>query len=329
MQLARKIFQSATTPLVTLALAALASSARPVSAAEAPRPGSLANVALWVDGGSAAAKQADAWKRSRPAEAALLAYIAAQPQAIWLGDWTRDVKGEVARTVAAARGRVPVFVAYNIPGRDCGQWSKGGADAGSYRAWIRDLAAGIGNGNAIVILEPDALAQMDCLSAEAREARTELLRDAVKTLSARPGVSLYVDAGHARWKQPAEIAERLRAIGVTGDVGFALNVSNYVADAENVAYGEKLSRALGGSHFVIDSSRNGLGSAGSNEWCNPAGRALGRAPTTETGNELVDAYLWVKRPGESDGECNGGPRAGQFWPEYAVGLAQRAAVGQT
>ena len=35
------------------------------------------------------------------------------------------------------------------------------------------------------------------------------------------------------------------------------------------------------------------------------------------------AYLWVKRPGESDGPCNGGPSAGQWWPEYALGLAQR------
>jgi endoglucanase len=325
MQLARNFFQSARTPLVVLTLAAVAGSAQPAYAAERPE-GSLEGLTLWVDAASAAAKKADEWTRSRPGDAALLAYIAAQAQANWLGDWTRDVKREADRILTAARGDVPVLVAYNIPGRDCGQWSKGGADVGAYRRWIQELAAGVGDRRAVVILEPDALAQMDCLSAEARQTRTELLRDAVKTLTARPGISVYIDAGHARWMNPTEAAARLRAVGVGEAAGFALNVSNYIADAENVAYGEKVSRELGGSHFVIDSSRNGLGANGKNEWCNPAGRALGRAPTTQTGNALVDAFLWVKRPGESDGECNGGPRAGEFWAEYAIGLAQRAGI---
>jgi len=45
-------------------------------------------------------------------------------------------------------------------------------------------------------------------------------------------------------------------------------------------------------------------------------------------NLLVDRVLAtsvaIKRPGESDGTCNGGPSAGTFWPEYALGLASRA-----
>ena len=39
---------------------------------------------------------------------------------------------------------------------------------------------------------------------------------------------------------------------------------------------------------------------------------------------LADALLWVKAPGESDGSCNGGPSAGTWWTEYALGLAERA-----
>ena len=80
---------------------------------------------------------------------------------------------------------------------------------------------------------------------------------------------------------------------------------------------------LGNKPFVIDTSRNGKGSNG--EWCNPSGRALGASPTANTGDPLVDAFFWLKAPGESDGACNGGPGAGTFWPEYALGLAQRAA----
>jgi endoglucanase len=47
--------------------------------------------------------------------------------------------------------------------------------------------------------------------------------------------------------------------------------------------------------------------------------------TPSTGDPLADAFLWIKAPGESDGTCNGGPSAGTWWPDYALGLAQRAA----
>ena len=67
------------------------------------------------------------------------------------------------------------------------------------------------------------------------------------------------------------------------------------------------------THFVIDTSRNGAGpwTGGTQypdrqDWCNPPDRGLGIAPTTTTGNPLVDAYLWIKVPGESDGQCNRG-----------------------
>lgn len=46
---------------------------------------------------------------------------------------------------------------------------------------------------------------------------------------------------------------------------------------------------------------------------------------TATGEPALDAYLWIKRPGESDGECRGGPAAGQWWPEYALGPARNSA----
>ena len=59
-------------------------------------------------------------------------------------------------------------------------------------------------------------------------------------------------------------------------------------------------------------------------WCNPRGQALGVAPTTNTGHPLVDAFLWIKQPGESDGTCQGGPQAGSWWNEIAVELSRAA-----
>src|SRR5207253_4460295 len=89
-------------------------------------------------------------------------------------------------------------------------------------------------------------------------------------------------------------------------------------------YGAAISAGVGGKHFVFDTSRNGLGPG--DTWCNPAGRALGTAPTVNTGKTLVDAVLWIKRPGESDGACNGWSGGGAFLSEYALGLAQRSAL---
>lgn len=78
---------------------------------------------------------------------------------------------------------------------------------------------------------------------------------------------------------------------------------------------------------MIDTGRNGAGPAPESplNWCNPSGRALGAAPTTNTAGAHADAYLWIKRPGESDGSCNRGePYAGSFVNSYAIELVRNA-----
>lgn len=283
---------------------------------------------LYVDPNSSARRQADTWKQSRPADAALLQQIANQPVARWLGGWVTDIGREVNQAVQTmtSAGALPVFVAYNIPGRDCGSYSAGGAgSADAYRRWIRDLASGIRGRSAIVILEPDALAGMDCLDAAGRQARVTMIQDAVVALKAQ-NASVYIDAGNARWHSAEVMAARLTQAGIAQASGFALNVSNFQATSINVAFGERLSRLVGGKHFVIDTSRNGIPLTDASQWCNPRGRALGIAPTTNTGHPLIDAFLWVKQPGESDGTCGGGPQAGNWWAVYALELSRLAAT---
>jgi endoglucanase len=288
----------------------------------------LAGARFAVDPDSAAARQVAAWRTTRPADATLLEKISKRPQAFWVGGWSGDARAAVDAIVAAAatRGEVPVLVAYDIPQRDCGSFSAGGAaSADAYRAWIRAYAAGIGGRRAVVVLEPDALAGLDCLDADGRASRLALLRDAVAVLTASAGTVLYLDGGHDAWKPVDEMAARLVAAGAADAQGFALNVSNFRAHAGLVAYGQAVAAAAGGKHFVVDSSRNGLGPAPDGAWCNPPGRALGAAPRVVHETFRLDATLWVKRPGESDGTCDGGPPAGLFWPDYALGLASRAA----
>lgn len=282
-------------------------------------PNPLAGEKLFVDPGSNARRQADNWRNSRPADAKLVDVIAQQPQAMWIGEWSGNPRSAVNNIVKqiGSVDALPVLVAYNIPNRDCGSHSAGGAKNGAaYKRWIRDFAAGLAGKKSVVVLEPDALAG-DCGGAE----RFELMRDAVQVLKSA-GAAVYIDAGNPNWIAANVMGDRLKQAGIAEAAGFALNISNFYRNSDNIAYGESVSRLIGGKHFIIDTSRNGNGSS-NGEWCNPRGRALGSAPTVATGHRLVDAFLWIKRPGESDGACSGGPQAGQWWGDYALELAKR------
>lgn len=300
-------------------------------AAEAGSPSVEAAEVFWVNPESRAAEQAAAYRLvGRTADAVLMDRIATRPQAEWLHSPNPRPLVE-AHTMAATRaGAVAVLVAYYVPGRDCGLYSSGGASSDvQYRAWIDDFAAGLGDRGAYVILEPDAVAQTvaGCGEVDAAE-RYALLAYAVDRLKRQPGARVYLDAGHSAWIQDTwGLVAPLRASGIVRADGFALNVSNFQTDEDTIAYGSELSARLGGKHFVIDSSRNGNGpylDDSADAWCNPPGRALGRPPTTTTGEPLLDAYLWIKRPGESDGTCRGGPEPGVWWPSYALELARNA-----
>jgi endoglucanase len=220
-------------------------------------------------------------------------------------------------------------VLYDLPHRDCDGYSKGGAaNAGAYRDWLAKVVSGLGRSAPVVVLEPDgiALALNGCLDNGERTERYGLLTDAVTALTQQDDAQVYVDAGNPGWVQnPMALADALRKAGVGNAAGFSLNVSNFYTTPVNTNYGHKIAAMLGGAHFVIDTSRNGNGPAtgggGGQNWCNPPGRALGIPPTVRTDDPAVDAYLWVKDPGESDGACRpGAPAAGEWWAQYALEL---------
>jgi endoglucanase len=265
--------------------------------------------------------------RGDPRHALIRAKIAAQPAAVWFAEYKPStITSEVRKVTAgaAAAGRVPVVVPYAIPERDCGGASQGGAPSfAAYDSWIRSFGAGLGRGDVIVILEPDSLAQTDCLDDGQRATRFAALSRAGKALrAANPNARVYFDAGHSGWHAASKMAGYLRqANAATSSDGIFTNVSNFHRTADEVAYARRVLTALGGPPSlgaVIDTSRNGNGAPAAGQWCDPAGRALGRPPTTRTGEARIDAYLWVKLPGESDG-CKGA--AGSFTPDYAVDLA--------
>lgn len=363
------------------------------------------------------------------------------PRAVWFtGGTPKSVEQAVKNTVqrASGKGTVPILVAYNIPFRDCAQFSAGGATSvQEYKNWIAGFAAGIGDRQAVVILEPDGLGIIPyykpygsgsyewCQPSEADQAtaaadRFLMLNYAVDQLKTHSKVNVYLDGTHSAWLGVGDAANRLVQAGIARADGFFLNVSNYQFTAnltqygnwisECIAYativdpgnfgncpnqywnggpeGTKIAQLLGAwngvalspygewsddsddptlntsginarytsmlgsteptTRFVIDTSRNGLGpwqpTMGAypdpQDWCNAPDRGLGLQPTANTGQSLLDAYLWVKVPGESDGECTRGlgpagetvdpewglidPPAGQWFPDMALTLAQNS-----
>jgi len=285
---------------------------------------------FWVNPDGNAAKQVASYKKAgKDEDAEQIRKIAQQPTGEWIGPENPEQEARGFTEAADKAGRTALLVLYNIPHRDCGQYSQGGAaDGNAYRTWIDGVAAGIGDRSTTVILEPDAVLHLvdGCTKDEFHEERYDLLTGAIEKLKSLKNTKVYLDAGNAGWGNPDEIYEPLQWAGIAKADGFSVNVSNFYSTDDSITYGKELSSKVADKHFVIDTSRNGNGpykDGDENErWCNPPGRALGETPTIKTADPLVDAYLWVKRPGESDGECKGGPKAGQWWTDYALKLAQ-------
>lgn len=305
--------------VVVLVIGAGVAIAVAVTAAQAPHRGS----AFLVPAESSAALASES---GTDAERAAAAYLAAEPTAYWLTP-ERDPIGGVGERIAQlaaeaqAQSASLALVIYGLPERDCGNHSAGGLDQADYDTWTTEIAVAIESARVAVavILEPDSLAlATECGNLAARVPQLQRVIDKLQS----PQTWIYLDGGHSNWHPAAETARLLQQVGLDKVRGFTLNVSNFNASADEVAYAHAVARAVGGGvHALIDTSRNGAGSNG--EWCNPAGRSVGE-PSGSFGDDVVDTNLWIKPPGESDGPCNGGPAAGVWWPAAAVELTRSA-----
>ena len=250
-----------------------------------------------------------------------------QPVSFWYGDRkgknTCSIDNGLRRLMKRIDPCLPVMVIYNIPDRDVGHYSKGGAKTRErYLEFLEEFCAGIGDRAPIVIFEPDAIPHSTLMDKEMGESRLSLLKDGLEVLTSSSNALVYVDVGHSNWLTPEEVAKMLDIVSNDKVRGFSVNVSNFRTTKESMKWSLAICEQRPNDYFVIDTSRNGNGPYG-NDWCNPPGRALGSPPTCDTGEEKCDAFLWIKIPGESDGKCNGGPRAGRFWPEYASKLVDK------
>lgn len=266
----------------------------------------------------------DANNADSPYQPAINARIGSVPSAIWFTTYDPGrITARVANVTssAAAQGTVPVLVLYTIPEVNCVKNAAGAApNVADYESWTTAFAAGLGGHKAIVIVEPDGLASQTCLSSQEAAQRDAAISFAGRAVhKADAAARVYFDAGNSAWNSASTQAKRLQAADVVGSAdGIFSNVSNFRSTADEIAYDKRILADLGnpsGLHIVIDTSRNGNGPG--NTWCDPSGRALGHLPTVDTGSPLVDAYLWIKDPGQADG-C--AASAGAFDPELAYAL---------
>lgn len=251
-------------------------------------------------------------------DATWLEPITRTPQARWLTgpDDLTDLP-EVIRATRQAHALL-VVVPYYIPNLDCAGPMAGAADATAYDAWIDKVIAVLGDNPAAVILEPDAVAS-DCFD----DARAAILASATRKLTAA-GHFVYLDAGHPRWRDPEDTAKRLRAAGIQQAEGFSINVSNRQSTSDSHRWGLAVSTLVGDRDMVIDTSRNGLPAPADDDWCNPARQGLGERPTTDPRLDRVAALLWIKSPGETDGQCGHDRGDGMFVPRQARTLIVNA-----
>jgi cellulose 1,4-beta-cellobiosidase len=210
-----------------------------------------------------------------------------------------------------------------------------------------------------IVLEPDSLANLVTnmgveLCANAAPVYREGIAHAIAELQ-HPNVHLYIDAAHGGWlgwddnlPLAAKVFSEVVALAGEGKKirGFVTNVSNYnpfnAVVRENYTewsnswdeshYATSLTPHLEAAglpaHFIVDQGRVALPGAREEwgEWCNVEPAGFGPVPTTNTNNTVVDALVWVKPGGESDGECGlaGATRAGEWFDEYAQMLVKNA-----
>jgi endoglucanase len=286
------------------------------------------------------------WRRlkrgSDKGKANLMWRIAREPKFRWWGKFNPNIGANVreylARVQCQEPGSVPLMAILRGQSKECHSGYQGGgvAEDRIHRRWLEEFARAVGDARVVIAYEPDSLGTIDCLAPSRRGARMDVLRYGIDLLSKLPNATIYIEAGASDWEAARSMANKLRYVGIAKVRGFMLNVTHFDWTRNNIRFGTQLSRLVGGKHFVINTSANGRGPVSaarqvngrrivSHVWCNPQGVGLGPRPTTRTGSSRADAFLWIGRPGYSNGSCNGGPSPpGTWWQEQALRFAQRA-----
>ena len=154
------------------------------------------------------------------------------PLSLWYGNRSakpiKNLDRSLRRLFNRSNDKLPVLVVYNMPNRDIGQYSKGGANThNEYLEFIQDFANGIGNNRPIVIFEPDAIPHLTHLDEQEAVNRITLIKKALDILTTTSAY-IYIDVGHSNWLTPQEISEYLTKVTNPRVRGFSVNVLSLI-----------------------------------------------------------------------------------------------------
>jgi endoglucanase len=265
-----------------------------------------------------------------------LAKIALRPKATWFGHWLRAdrVQQNVAAYVANSQHGDPealvqmaVFALQPWEREACDRLPSA-AERNTYKQWVDQVAAGIGQAHVALVLQPDS--PFALCAPGGSDVFLELMRYATERFAAQPNTSVYIEAGAADWLRD-DVAKALRILvpaGIRSARGFALNSTHYDSTERQVRFAAAISQALAargipGKYAVVNTAQNGKPFKGY-EYNGPnydnaracADRddarcvTLGIPPTTDVADPAwglspdaaaaaaayVDGYLWFGRP---------------------------------
>lgn len=289
---------------------------------------------LWVNPDTSARKEATKWRASNPARAAIMDTLGDVPTSQWVGDWypwSSKMTAEVDKVLTSAAGKLVVFTLYNVPLRDLGNYSAGGAiSENAYKIWVDQFAAGIKGRTCLVVVEPDALPMIAGMAADKQAERYRCIGYAVDKSTTAGGLC-YIVAGNSRWIPAEAMIQRLESAGIRRARGFALNVSQFEKGSDEHAYAKILIETYPEARYVVDCGRNGRapyrrqpGEDSDVSWCNPPGAGYGQRPTLKPSQAGCDGRLWIKGPVDSDGSREGAPKPGEPYPQNAVRMYYNA-----
>ena len=291
---------------------------------------------LWINPNGAAKALADNCRTSNPNAAKIFDVLTIIPMANWFGSWADG--DDIDSVLNQAGDQLTTLVLYNIPQRDLGSYSAGGAvSASAYKAWIDSIASGIKNRFCFIVIEPDALAMINQMNEAGRVERYDCVNYAVDKL-VTTGAYVYLDAGDSGWSNPTTMSDLLIKAGVTKTRGLASNVAHFRTTKNEHIYAAEICAKIKISHgadlhYILDTGRNGNGPyvvkpgmSSQIGWCNPPNAGFGLRPTLKINNVVYpycDATLWIKGL-SSDGSREGAPAAGQPYPEQVIRMYWQA-----
>lgn len=262
--------------------------------------------------------------------------VGQQPITRWYTDSVSDIPKAANDAFAnCLNGERPIIAVYGLPNKDCAHgFSSGGKNKNSedYRNFLNFLATASNNKPVVYILEPDAVGLLADYGCGNQYNYNQNLKIALEVLGANPNADIYLDVGYWTISDDlgaTKMGQIVKGLDTIGRIkGIAINTSNYRSNKEMSDSCARFNRVVTEKNYrcIIDTSRNYF-SPPNGEWCNAKTSGMGTLPTTQTNLTLIDYFVWVKPPGESDGECTGrtsdamvGPAAGQFFSDHFVNL---------